>query len=160
MITTNTTNTNIVPNELKITINTSIPGYPKIKYNPSMTIKNIDKDKKVHFDPLVKLNKEVINKIPEDLREKQFFDKGYFDSLVNETLIKTSSYPAKNLNQATYYGYIDNNIKITLQTIFPDDSVIFIGGNPYVIVDVLWTNSNWKVDTKFKEEEIDNNCEG
>ena len=150
-----TTNTNIVPNELNITINTSIPGYPKIKYNPSMTIKNIGKDKKVQFDPLVKLNKEVINKVPEDLREKQFFDKGYFDSLVNETLIQTSSNPAKNLNQANYYGYIDNNIKITLQTIFPDDSVIYIGDKPYVIADVQWTSGDRKIDTKFKEEEID-----
>ena len=31
----------IIPNEIIITINTSIPGYQKIKYTPSMTIKNI-----------------------------------------------------------------------------------------------------------------------
>ena len=47
-----------IPNELIININTSIPGYQKIKYIPSMTIKNIDKDDKtIRFDPLIKLNK-------------------------------------------------------------------------------------------------------
>ena len=29
-----------IPNELIITINTSIPGYQKIRYTPSMTLKN------------------------------------------------------------------------------------------------------------------------
>ena len=67
---------NIVPNELNITINTSIPGYQKIKYNPTMTIKNISSDdRKVNFNPLVKLSKVFIDKTPEDLRQKQFFNK-------------------------------------------------------------------------------------
>ena len=157
MINTDTDKIPKVPRFLKIKMNTPIPGYPITNYEPSMTIKNIGKDKNVQFYPLAKLNKEVINNIPEDLRIKQFFDAGYFNSLVNETLIKTGSSPAKNLGQATYYGYIDNNIKITLNTIFPEDSVIYIGGKPYVIADVLWTNGDWRIDTKFKEEVIDPN---
>jgi len=149
---------NIVPNELNITINTSIPGYQKIKYNPTMTIKNISSDdRKVNFNPLVKLSKVFIDKTPEDLRQKQFFNKGLFDSLNNYTLVQNSSSRAKNLNQASHYGYIDNNIKVTLNTIFPDDSVIYIAGNPYVIADVQWTSGDWRVDVKQKKEEIDIN---
>ena len=32
----------IIPNELNITINTSVPGFQTIKYKPSMTIPNIN----------------------------------------------------------------------------------------------------------------------
>jgi hypothetical protein len=141
----------IVPNQLNITINTSIPGYQKIKYTPSMTIKNISSDDKtVRFDPLMKLNKSLIDKIPEDIRQKQFFNKGLFDSLLNYT----NGTRAKNLNQAMQYGYIDNNIKVTLKSIFPDNSIIYIANKPYVIADVQWSNGNWKVDTKQKKQEI------
>ena len=65
-----------IPNELKITINTSVPGFQTIKYNPRMTLKD-DKDaNSVRFDPLVKLNKSIIEKVPENLRIKEFFNKG------------------------------------------------------------------------------------
>ena len=43
-----------VPNELHITINTSIPGYQKIRFNPSMIIQNSD-DKTVMFNPMIQL---------------------------------------------------------------------------------------------------------
>ena len=86
-----------IPNELIININTSVPGYQKLRYKPSMTIKNISKDdNKIHFEPLIKLNKTLIDKIPEDLRKKEFFNKGLFDSLINYT----NQDKAKSLNQA------------------------------------------------------------
>ena len=48
-----------IPNELKITINTSIPGYQKIEYKPSMTITNISSDdSSIRFNPLIKLDKK------------------------------------------------------------------------------------------------------
>ena len=73
-----------VPNELNITIHTSIPGFQKIKYIPSMTIKNVDKDnKKLYFDPLIKYNEKVITKtIPVDLKLKQFFNSELFASFI------------------------------------------------------------------------------
>jgi primosomal protein N' len=141
-----------VPNELIITINTSIPGYQKIKYTPSMTIKDISsEDRTVCFDPLMKLSSSVINKIPADLRKKQFFKRGLFQSLLNYT----DGPRVENLTQAERKGYIDHNIHVTLDTIFNDNSVIYIGGNPYVIADVQWTSKERKIDTKIKKEEID-----
>jgi len=141
-----------VPNELIITINTSIPGYQKIKYTPSMTIKDISSDDRtVCFDPLMKLSSSVINKIPVDLRKKQFFKRGLFQSLLNYT----DGPRAENLMQATRKGFVDNNIRVTLDTIFNDNSVIYIGGKPYVIADIQWTTAERKIDTKFKKEEID-----
>ena len=140
-----------IPNELIITINTSIPGYQKIKYTPSMTIKNISSDDKtVRFNPLTKLSKSVIDKIPEDLRKKEFFNRGLFDSLLNYT-----NHTVKTLDQATREGIVDNNIKVTLNTLFPNDSIIYIGDKPYSISDFQWSTGDWKIDTKKKKEELD-----
>ena len=51
-----------IPNQLNITIRTSIPGYQKVQYKPSMTIKNIGKDdSSVKFNPLIKLQKSYNN---------------------------------------------------------------------------------------------------
>ena len=70
-----------IPNELKITLNTNIPGFQKISYNPNMTIPNLsNNDSSVQFNPLVKLNQNTINNIPESLRKKQFLNKGLFQS--------------------------------------------------------------------------------
>jgi hypothetical protein len=140
----------IYPDQLNITIRTSVPGYQKIQYKPSMTIKN-SYEKAVKFNPLIKLNKSKINTIPEEYRIKEFFNKGLFQSLLNYN----GGIPAKSLVQATRYGYVDNNIKVTLDSIFPVGSVIYIGKNPYAIGDIQWTTSDWKIEIKQKREEID-----
>jgi hypothetical protein len=142
----------IYPDQLNITINTSIPGYQKIEYKPYMTIKDID-EKRVHFNPLVKLKKSTIDSIPKEYKIKEFFNKGLFQSLLNYN----GGTIAKSLLQATRAGYVDNNIKITLDTIFPVGSVIYIGNQPYAIGDVQWNTGDWTMDLKQKKEEIDIN---
>jgi hypothetical protein len=140
----------IIPDQLNITIRTSIPGFQKIEYKPSMTIKDSD-SKGVQFDPLIKLDKSKINNIPQEYRVKQFFNRGLFQSLLNFNGVT----PVKSLTYATRTGIIDNNIKVTLDTIFPVNSVIYIGKNPYAIGDVQWTTGDWKIEVKQKKEEID-----
>ena len=145
--------TSIIPNELNITINTSVPGFQKIKYKPSMTIPNINKDDKtIRFDPLLKLNPATIKKVPEDLRKKEFFNRGLFQSLIN---YHQGAHKAKTLKEATFTGVVDNNIKVTLDTLFPTNSVIYINKNPYVVVDIQWRKGDWKLDTKLKPVELD-----
>ncbi len=139
-----------IPDQLNITINTSIPGFQKIEYNPSMTIKDTS-EKTVQFDPLFKLEQSTINRIPPEYKVKQFFNKGLFMSLKNAT----GGTPAKSLQQAMRNGYINNNIKITLDNIFPVNSVIYINKKPYAIGDVQWTTGDWKLDLKHKRQEID-----
>lgn len=139
-----------IPNELIITINTSIPGYQKITYRPSMTIPNISHtDNKILFDPLVKLNKKKLDEIPENFRKKQFFNKGLFESLLRYN--KSSA--LNNLTSATRNGYVDNNIKIVLDILFAENTVIYIGKAPYTISDVQWTKGNWKIDVKENKEQ-------
>lgn len=142
----------IIPDQLNITIRTTIPGFQKIEYKPSMTIKDSD-SKGVQFDPLIKLDKSKINAMPEEYRVKQFFNRGLFQSLLNFN----GGTPAKSLTYATRAGNVDNNIKVTLDTIFPVNSVIYIGKKPYAIGDVQWTTGDWKIEVKQKKEEIDIN---
>ena len=147
-----TVNNKVIPNQLNIIINTNIPGYQKIEYKPYMTITDISKhDKKIIFNPLVKLDKSYVDKVPENLRKKQFFNKGLFESLLNFT----DGTKATTLIEATRNNYVDNNIKITLDTIFPENSVLYINKNPYVIADVQWSKGDWKIDTKIKKSQLD-----
>ena len=147
-----TVDNKIIPNQLNVIINTSVPGYQKIEYKPYMTIPDISKDdKKIMFNPLVKLNKSYVEKVPEKLRKKQFFNKGLFDSLLNFT----NGTKAASLLQATRNGFVDNNIKITLDAIFPENSVMYINKKPYAIADVQWSKGNWKIDTKIKKSKLD-----
>ena len=136
-----------VPNELKITINTNIPGFQTIKYKPHMTLPNDRTDGSVNFTPLVKLKQSVIKTLPANIQVSEFFNKGLFQSLINSHgLIK-----AKSLVEATNDGYIDNNINVTLDTLFPSNSVIYINKQPYSIADVQWTKGDWKIDKKMQE---------
>ena len=141
-----------IPNQLNIIINTSIPGYQKIQYKPYMTIPDISKDDKtIQFNPMIKYNKVKIDSVPENLRKKQFFNKGLFQSLINYI----NEPEAKTLLHATSNGYVDNNIKDTLNAIFPENSVLYINKEPYSIADVQWTSGDWRIDTKVKKEQFD-----
>lgn len=137
-----------IPNALTITINTSVPGYQTIKYKPDMTIKSIDKDEKtIWFDPLVPLNQSVIDKVPENIRVLEFFNKGLFESLINAHGNKKQI----TLEQAKKTKIIDNNIQVTLNTLFPSNGILYIKGEPYAIADVQWSKGAWKIDRKIKD---------
>lgn len=143
-----------IPNELKITINTRVPGFQTINYSPIMSIPNINKDdKNIQFDPLIKLNESSINSVPENLRIKQFFNPGLFKSLLRLNGVP----PVLSLEEANFYGIIDNNIRVTLNTLFPTNGIIYVGNKPYAIIDKQWTNGDWKVDTKQKPVKLDSN---
>jgi hypothetical protein len=129
-----------IPNELKIKINTSIPGFQSIDYTPSLSFPET-KEEHVYFNPLVKLNSSIINNIPLDFRIKQFFNSGLFDSLLNIN----NTQPVKDLAIATHNGVISNNIKITLDSIFPSKSILLINSKPYTIVGFNYDKNSWKI---------------
>jgi hypothetical protein len=141
-----------IPNELIITIKTSIPGYEKITYKPYMTIPNIrSSDSIIRFDPLIKITESSVKSINDNLRKYVFLNKELFKDLLK----KNESSKASNLTQATRSGYVDNNIKIILANLFSTNSVINIGGSPYAIADDQWTTGDWKIDVKQKPKDID-----
>lgn len=79
----------VIPNTLNITINTNVPGYPTLSYTSSMSLQNDSSNKhNLYFNPLYPLKKSVIDKVPEDIRISEFFNKGLFQSLINFMVIK------------------------------------------------------------------------
>ena len=140
----------IVPNELKIFINTSIPGYQKLTYSPKMTLRDSN-ESAVRFDPLVKLDLSVIQRTPKDLRIKQFFNKGLFESLINFHGMEK----VRTLLEAMQEGVVNNNINVTLRILFAINTPIYINGEVYYIADVQWTPGDWKIDTKEKPVTFD-----
>ena len=145
-----------IPDQLNITLITSIPGSQKITYKPHMTIKDLS-ESTVRFDPTIKLNQSVVNTVPEKLRIKQFFDSGLYESLKNLTLANSPKDKTqyKSLDELEKLGIVDNNLKIIVDTIFPVNSVIYIKNNPYVIIDCKWSKSKTKSECIQKKEELD-----
>jgi hypothetical protein len=97
------------------------------------------------------LEPSVINKTPKDLRIKQFFDKGLFESLINFHGLEK----VRTLTEAMNDGIINNNILVTLNTIFAINTPIYINGEVYYIADVQWTQGDWAIDTKEKPVSFD-----
>jgi hypothetical protein len=117
----------IIPDTLIITINTSIPGHQVIKFSPNMLIPKSD-DKNVWFNPLVPLNKSIIDKIPPKMKVSEFFNKGLFTSLMNAHHTRNEL----TLAEAKYNGTIDNNINIVN---LDNTQKLLINKNDYLILD-------------------------
>jgi len=145
-----------IPNTLTIFINTRIRGYPKIRYEPDMTVPNIKSDA-VYFNPLIKLNKSVVLNVPTDYQNTeqftQFFNKSDFNGLVGRNIVSRSQQKL-TLEEATKEGIVDNNIKVTLDVLFKKYNKFYIKGQPYSIYAHEWINGDWQVDKKSFERTI------
>jgi len=134
-----------LPNTLTIYINTTIPGHQFFKYQPSNTIPN-SQSKIVLFDPIIKLNQNIINQTPQNDKMAQFFEKNLFKTLI----IRTEQFqPIRSIQQSVKEGIIDNNIIITLNNIFKSNNLFYINKTPYTIFSSDWETGNWKIDTKI-----------
>lgn len=133
-----------VPYILSIIIKTSVPGNQILYYKPNMS-NPANTETKVYFNPLVQLKDSVIQKVPEDMRTKQFFNKGYFQSLIN---LHGNQIPI-TLTDAERKGYIDDNIETTLRTLFPTYGLLYITNKPYSIATVEWEKGEWRIGTKM-----------
>ena len=145
-----------IPNTLTIYINTRIRNFPKIKYEPNMTVPN-SKSTSVLFDPLIKLSNVVSRKLPVGAppseRYTQFFNRNEFSGLISRTLM-SSSQKKMTLPEATAAGYVDNNIHVTLDQLFAPNSIFNIKGQPYTVYSYTWNTGDWKVDTKSFERNM------
>jgi len=170
----------VIPNQLKVYIKSGVPGASYFLYRGDMTIKGLPSDENnILFDPLYPLNQSLINKIPESFRQKMFFNPGLFESLANyhnvakdedtgdeteggffSSILNSAlnavrpSKRVKTLEEARSLGYIDNNVKVTLDTLFQQKSIIYVEGAPYTVIDVQWTQGDWHVVTKASPVEF------
>jgi len=144
------------PNTLTIFINTRIRGYPKIKYEPDMSVPKI-KSETVYFNPLIKLNRRVSLRTPpgypENERLTQFFNRSDFNGLVGRNV--ASGFQKKyTLEEATKNGVVDNNISVTLDILFKKYNKFYIKDKPYTIFSHEWINGDWQIDKKGFERQI------
>ena len=142
----------VIPNSLTILVKTRIPNYSKIVYDPSMTV-TTSRSHTVYFDPLVKYNRRIINNIlsyaPPEALYTQFFEANQFDSMIYRTLSSFFNMQSKiDLEDAAKNGTVNNNINLTLQTLFKPNNLFYINRIPYTIVDKHWTFGEWRIDTK------------
>jgi len=146
-----------IPNTLTIYIKTRIPNHNNLLYDPSMTVPET-KSHTVYFDPLVKYSKWAIKNIPSnappDSKYTQFFEANQFDSLINRCINSIFNFQKKlDLNEAIKEGVIDNNINLTIKSLFKKDGffkgkgLFYINKRPYTILGRSW-NKKWDVDTK------------
>jgi hypothetical protein len=140
------------PNTLIINIKTRIPNYYKIAYEPSMTVPST-KSRNVYFNPLVKYYSSIVKNIPVGARPNskftQFFEIREFETMINRILSDFRyMQPHRTLNDATNEKIIDNNIKITLDTLFAENNLFYLKNIPYTIIGYKWETSNWEVDIK------------
>ena len=151
-----------IPNTLTIYLKTRIPNYTKLLYEPSMTVVT-SKSNTIYFDPLVKYIKGAIQDIPSNAppfsKYTQFFEANQFDSLVNRFISKTFNFQSnplklinlqreRTLDQAMEEDLINENIKLTLKSLFKRNGLFYINKRPYTIVDRHWKNNSWVIDTK------------
>jgi hypothetical protein len=145
----------LIPSDLRIVVNTGVPGFQSIFYKPQMSIPDT-KEKKVWFNPLVRLNQRIVDKVPPEYRIKQFFNKGLFESLLryHETIPINEATPKASLEKARKYGNFNNNVNVTLNTLFKTGSVLYIDKKPYVIADKQEINGDWRIDAKPADTDI------
>ncbi len=151
-----------VPNSLIIFINTKIPNYYKINYDPSMSIPK-SKSRTVYFDPLVKYNYSAVNNIPRgappETLVSQFFEATQFDSMINRILSSFFTMQrTKTLEQATNENIINNNIEITLNTLFKENNILYLNDVPYTIVNMTWNYGDWEIDKKPMDKLLSQNA--
>jgi hypothetical protein len=159
----------ILANTLTILMNTKIPGKRILKYDPKMTIPGVNSSY-VCFDPRVKLKQSIVNNVQptapiqyggmfpftqtattsaaqNDAICMQFFRRNEFNSLLLRTL-NESPQEIYSLTEAKEMGITDNNIQVTLDTLFKHGNVMYIQGAPYTINLYDWVYGDWQIDTR------------
>jgi ankyrin repeat protein len=88
-------------------------------------------------------------KTPNERKEiyTQFFNRNEFNNLLLRTM-NESPQQIPDLATAKEEGITDNNIQVTLDTLFKSDNVIYIEGAPYTIYAHDWIIGDWQIDTR------------
>ena len=145
----------MIPTSLCITIKTNLNQNP-INYKSSNTLhghksNNNSVASKPLFNPFVKMTANQLAKIPKERQPAVFFSidefnrmmeslRSFKDGVSNIQLDASGSL----LDISSKTGVIDNNIQLTLDTLFPLGGVFYDEfGDEYTIVGCHWDKGNW-----------------
>lgn len=127
-----------IPNILIIDIKTKIPDHFSIRYKPSMTLPK-ENGRYVYFDPLVIYNQNAVI-------AEEFFDKNKFETMMNRILSGFFTMQPKRMSLDN--GIIENNIWVTLSSLFGASNLFYIENKPYTIIDFKW-DKKWTTETNY-----------
>jgi hypothetical protein len=121
-----------------------------------MTVPN-NKSNIVYVDPLVKYYENPISSIPlgapKNLLYTQFYEASEFDTMINR-ILSDFRYMQKprTFEESCDQHIIENNIKITLNTLFKPNNLFYINNKPYTIVETHSNSSDWQINKKPLEQ--------
>ena len=159
----------LYPKKLSIILKTNISGHTHMEYKSNMSLRNSNVDY-TFFNQLIKLNESVVNDntvypngivpevaykngvphtiytstVPDTILQK-FLNKDTFMKLL-DALLKDKQ-QIVTLKDSCENDYINNNIRITLNTLFHDNNNFYIDNKPYKIVNYQWNEGDWHVST-------------
>ncbi len=151
-----------IPNSLTILINTKLPNYYKLNFDPSMSVPDT-KSHTVYFDPLIKYNYSAINNLPRGAPKEtlltQFFEPNQFDSMMNRILSSFfTMQKQRTIEESTNLNIITHNIELTLKTLFKQNNILYLNNAPYTIVNMNWRQYDWEIDKKPLDKLLSQNA--
>lgn len=141
---------NNYPAYITIFLNTRIIGHTKEIYRPNMTIPTISSSSKsIYFNPLIKLNKNIVKTIPKGKTESFIYEQFFNSNLFNSLLIRSQYYPQpkRTIDEASKEGIIDNNIEILLDLLFSQNMPFYIDKKRYTCYDYKYKKGSWIIDS-------------
>lgn len=143
-----------VPRSISITVTTTIPGHQEFRLEPSDFGINMGKGgrgtnrKTAMINPQLKLSQKAID-LAGDYKKKQFYDRQLFRTLNNRIASEhTFGLTPIPLDVAVSRGIVDYNIDLTVKNLLAPNTIIYLGGEPYVIYDSEYDDSSWKLQPK------------
>ena len=141
------------PNSIIIYLETNMTNS---SFTPKMLVPSVNSDT-VFVDTSFEYTKEGIKEIPEEAPKEtiltQFFLANQFQLMKKRTLSNFFDMQKKlSYKEAKAEGIIDNNLDLTMQTLFKENNVIYIGSKPYTIIKRKYRKGNWETDIKPSEQ--------
>jgi hypothetical protein len=120
-----------IPKYLVIKVNTRIKTARRFDFQPRMIDKNT-RASYVLFDPLIELKNG-------SFKENPFFSQSLFDLAKDASLHKSIfGQKKKDLEGAVKSGFIENNVKVTLDTLFKRNTPFYVNNKTYKVNSYMW----------------------
>jgi hypothetical protein len=125
-------------------------------FMPQMLVPDVKSDT-VFINPLVEYTKRGIRDIPQGAPKtnilKQFFIANEFEMMINRILSDVTSMQRKRTyKEAKDEGVVDENIALTVETLFKPNNVVYVAGKPYTIITHRYHKGDWDTDKKPSEQ--------
>ena len=153
-----------VPDTISVKIVTTVPGYQDIDFRPYMIDKTLndtserranikERNGVLRLNPLIPLSEKAINNVQEQARRVQFVDPYLFGTLINRAATE-SMFGVKKITfeEAVKKNIVEQNIRLTLNTIFKPGSQLYLAGKTFTIYDSHFTETEWKLEPKDRIE--------